>query len=212
MPPAQSGMRMRLGEKNIIGVRRRATAPGGLPAQTGTAGSPWLLPARGSLVPTTFSGTPLDSARYPSAADPRGWFSRMVGPTVFLPGPRRRGQPLWLRGTVGALIAATAFGVLWAVIRPDLADRLILAFAPPTSTATPLPPSPTPPVLAGRTVAQARGRFTSLAAPPNVAGDQLPTANAQVVVLDDAGDVVTIALATAEVTREPVPTQLARGT
>ena len=211
-PPAQSGMGLRLGESNSIGVRRRATAPGGLPGQTGTAGSPWLLPARGSLVPTTFSGTPLDSARYPSAADPRGWFSRMVGPTVFLPGPRRRGQPLWLRGTVGALIAATAFGVLWAVIRPDSADRLILAFAPPTSTATPLPPSPTPPVLAGRTVAQARGRFTSLAAPPNVAGDQLPTANAQVVVLDDAGDVVTIALATAEVTREPVPTQLARGT
>gem|GEM_PF-1297457 len=198
-------------ERDSFWVRRRATAPGALPGQTGTVGYPWLLPARGSLVPTTFSGTPLNSARYPNAAGPRGWFSRMVGPTVFLPGPRRRGRPLWLRGTLGMIVTATTLGLTWAVIRPDAADRLILEFAQPTSTATPLPPSPTPPVLAGRTVAQARGRFASLAAPPNVAGDRLPTANAQVVVLDDAGDLVTIALDTFVVKREPVPTQLARG-
>jgi hypothetical protein len=185
-------------------VRRRATAPGALLGQSVPADAPWLAPARGSLVPTTFSGTPLDSARYPRATDPRGWLSRMLGPTVFLPGSRRRQSSSWLRGTVGAVITAGAVGVVVAAFRPELVELVTTKFATASPTALPAPPSPTVPPLAGKTVAQARGRFTSLAAPPNIAGDQAPTSNVRVTVLDEAGEVLTISIGSLEVTRAPL--------
>lgn len=131
----------------------------------------------------------------------------MLGPAIFLPGSRRRSRPGWVGALTGATLIATVIGISWAAIQPGVIDSVLTRIVAPTATATPNPPTPTVPVLAGRTVAQARGRFTSLAAPPNVAGDQAPTANAAVAVLDDTGDVVTIALGTLDVAREPVPMQ-----
>ena len=196
-----------LGERQSSpGVRRRATAPGALVGQTVPADAPWLAPARGSLVPTTFSGTPLDSARYPRATDPRGWLSRMLGPTVFLPGSRRRSRPLWVSVVAFVAVTAAAVGTVWAAFQPNVIDLVAARIAPPTPTVTPAPPTPTIPVLSGKTVAQARGRFTSLAAPPNLVGESNAGAGSGgrlIAVLDDVGDVVTIAMGSLETTRLP---------
>jgi hypothetical protein len=110
-----------------------------------------------------------------------------------------------MTNAVGAVVVAGVVGVIWGASRPDVVAIVAGPFVPATATATPAPPTPTTPVLAGRTIAQARGRFTSLAAPPNIAGDRAPTASAVVGVLDDVGDIVTVALNSLDVTRNSVP-------
>ena len=210
-------------EANVGDLRQSATSqirepsprpvrkPSGLfGGQSSSPNAPWLVPARGSLVPTSFSGTPLDSARYPRASDPRGWLSRMIGPTVFLPGATRRRRLGWMSAGLGLTATVAVAGIVWVAVQPGGVDGLARRFAAPTPTATPVPPSPTPTVLAGTTVAQAKGRFTSLAAPPNVAsapgapGRQATAATTVIAVHDDVGEVVTVVLDPLEVTREPI--------
>ena len=107
-------------------------------------------------------------------------------------------------------MTAAAVGIVWAAFQPDVIDVVATRFSPPTPTMTPAPATPTVPVLAGKTVAQAKGRFTSLAAPPNVAGDPSAVAGTDgrhIVVLDDVGEIVSLAMGSLEITRLPVAKQ-----
>ncbi len=202
-----------------IGVRRRATAPGAPVRQSEMADVPWLAPVRGSLVPATLTGTPLASARFPRATDPRSWIERLIDPAAFLPGgrrPTRRGRSTLVAMVVGVgvlglawLVSPSLVGGLFASVAstlrldPDTGIGARIGVTP--STPTTVPATPTVPVLAGRTVAHAKGRFASLAAPAHLPNDRTPMADAIMRVLDDSGDVLTIPIASPEPEREAVP-------
>jgi hypothetical protein len=108
------------------------------------------------------------------------------------------------------VIATVAIGFVWATFQPEAVVRLADRLAAPTATVTVTVPTPTVPVLVGRTLAAAKGRFTSLAAPPKLAtvvASAAGRANTIVAVHDDIGEVVTITLGSFAVTREPVAEQ-----
>ncbi len=159
------------------------------------------------LVPSTFAGAPLASARYPRISSPWEWWDRLADPPTFLPGGPRAVRFRKVRNSLVLLASLAVVGlVAWQytdeIIAP--ARNMLVRIAPPP-TATPLQPTPTTPPVVGRTIASARGRFVALAVPPNSGAEPAGSASVTVRVLDDVGDIVGIKLGPMEGTRDPVP-------
>ena len=178
------------------------------PSRTDTAAVGPVSPfGRVVLVPSTFAGTPLASARHPRVTSPWGWWDRFIDPPTFLPGGPRAARFRRFRSLLLVIASLAAVGlVAWQyeplVIAP--ARNMLVRIAPPP-TATPLPPTPTTPPVVGRTIASARGRFVALAVPPNSGTEPGAVASVTARVLDDVGDIVGIRLGPMEGTRDPVP-------